>query len=209
MKACSSKALNPLSDFQNYTEKQLRLARQHVAKVENRTMKSPWLYQILLFCYFGFANKFQEPCLFSFISLVSAISSIQQMKYQQTVQRPLAQQQLNISKGQPQSKRNESVNFNLSLPLLSQQALLIFDNMQHSISWRRAWQPIPIFLPGESYGQRSLEGGGPLGLNKSDMTAATEHAAPHSISEAFSLAQSQLCKNKHISPTYIPTGMDR
>ena len=56
--------------------------------------------------------------------------------------------------------------------------------------WRRAWQPTPGFLPGESYGQRSLEGGGPLGLNKSDMTAATEHAAPHSISEAFSLAQS-------------------
>ena len=22
--------------------------------------------------------------------------------------------------------------------------------------WRRAWQPTPLFLPGESYGQRSL-----------------------------------------------------
>ena len=22
--------------------------------------------------------------------------------------------------------------------------------------WRRAWQPIPVFLPGESHGQRSL-----------------------------------------------------
>ena len=29
------------------------------------------------------------------------------------------------------------------------------------ISWRRAWQPIPIFLPGESHGQRSLEGYSP------------------------------------------------
>ena len=29
------------------------------------------------------------------------------------------------------------------------------------IPWRRAWQPMPIFLPGESQGQRSLEGYGP------------------------------------------------
>ena len=26
------------------------------------------------------------------------------------------------------------------------------------ILWRRAWQPTPIFLPGESHGQRSLAG---------------------------------------------------
>ena len=26
------------------------------------------------------------------------------------------------------------------------------------IPWRRAWQPTPVFLPGESYGQRSLVG---------------------------------------------------
>ena len=24
------------------------------------------------------------------------------------------------------------------------------------IAWRRAWQPTPVFLPGESNGQRSL-----------------------------------------------------
>ena len=27
--------------------------------------------------------------------------------------------------------------------------------------WRREWQLIPAFLPGESHGQRSLEGYGP------------------------------------------------
>ena len=27
--------------------------------------------------------------------------------------------------------------------------------------WRRAWQPISVFLPGESHGLRSLEGYGP------------------------------------------------
>jgi len=26
------------------------------------------------------------------------------------------------------------------------------------IPWRRAWQPTPVFLPGEPYGQRSLAG---------------------------------------------------
>ena len=26
------------------------------------------------------------------------------------------------------------------------------------IPWRRTWQPTPVFLPGESHGQRSLVG---------------------------------------------------
>ena len=29
------------------------------------------------------------------------------------------------------------------------------------IPWRRAWQPTPVFLPGESHGQRNLEGYSP------------------------------------------------
>ena len=29
--------------------------------------------------------------------------------------------------------------------------------------WRRAWQPTPAFLPGESHGQRSLAGYSPWG----------------------------------------------
>ena len=44
------------------------------------------------------------------------------------------------------------------------------------IPWRRAWQPIPIFLPGESHGQRSLESYSPWGHRESDMTEATQHA---------------------------------
>ena len=31
-----------------------------------------------------------------------------------------------------------------------------FDLWVGKISWRRAWQPIPDFLPGESYGQKRL-----------------------------------------------------
>ena len=36
--------------------------------------------------------------------------------------------------------------------------------------WRRKWQPTPVFLPGESHGQRSLEGYSPRGCKESDMT---------------------------------------
>ena len=32
------------------------------------------------------------------------------------------------------------------------------------IPWRRKWQPTPVFLPGESHGQRSLVGYSPWSL---------------------------------------------
>ena len=41
------------------------------------------------------------------------------------------------------------------------------------IPWRRAWQPTPVFLPGESHGQRSLTGYSPYSHTESDMTRAT------------------------------------
>ena len=34
------------------------------------------------------------------------------------------------------------------------------------ISWRRAWQPTPVFSPGEFHGQRSLAGYGPWGCKR-------------------------------------------
>ena len=36
--------------------------------------------------------------------------------------------------------------------------------------WRRKWQPAPVFMPGESHGQRSLVGYSPWGYKESDMT---------------------------------------
>ena len=35
---------------------------------------------------------------------------------------------------------------------------------------RRAWQPTPVFLPGKSHGQRSLEGYRPWGHEELDKT---------------------------------------
>ena len=47
------------------------------------------------------------------------------------------------------------------------------------IPWRRAWQPTPVFLPGESHGQRSLAGCSPWGRKESDRTEqlSTQHGA--------------------------------
>ena len=41
------------------------------------------------------------------------------------------------------------------------------------LPWRRAWQPTPGLLPGESHGQRSLAGYSPWGHKESDMSEMT------------------------------------
>ena len=47
------------------------------------------------------------------------------------------------------------------------------DPWVRKIPWRRAWQPTPVFLPGESPGQRDPEGCGPQGHTVLDTTEAT------------------------------------
>ena len=44
-----------------------------------------------------------------------------------------------------------------------------------TIPWRRAWQPTPVFLPGESHGHSSQ------GHPELDMTEATQHVCTHAI----------------------------
>ena len=41
------------------------------------------------------------------------------------------------------------------------------------LPWGRKWQPTPVFLPGESQGQRSLVGCHLWGRTESDTTEAT------------------------------------
>ena len=48
-----------------------------------------------------------------------------------------------------------------------------FDPQVGKIPWRRAWQLTPLFLPGESHGQRSLAGYSPWAYKESDMTEVT------------------------------------
>ena len=51
-----------------------------------------------------------------------------------------------------------------------------FNPWVRKILWRRAWQPTPVFLPGESHGQRSLAEFSPYSCHESDTTKVTSHA---------------------------------
>ena len=53
------------------------------------------------------------------------------------------------------------------LSFLKQQVCL---RIVGKILWRRAWQPTPVFLPGESHGQRSLAGYSLWDCKESDTT---------------------------------------
>ena len=51
--------------------------------------------------------------------------------------------------------------------------------------WRRAWQPTPVILPGESHGQRGLAGNSQQGQKESDTAEATEFTAAYRVSNCF------------------------
>ena len=48
-----------------------------------------------------------------------------------------------------------------------------FNPWVRNIPWRRAWQPTPVFLSGESHGQRSLAGYSPYGCKELNFIEAT------------------------------------
>ena len=50
-----------------------------------------------------------------------------------------------------------------------------FDPWVGNIPWRMAQQPTPVFLSGESYGQRSLAGCSSQGCTESNTTEVTQH----------------------------------
>ena len=49
-----------------------------------------------------------------------------------------------------------------------------FNPWVRKIPWRRKWQPIPVFLPGKSHGQRSLMGHSLWGHKRVGQDSATE-----------------------------------
>ena len=55
----------------------------------------------------------------------------------------------------------------------------VFHPWAEKIPWRMKWQPTPVFLPGESHGQRSLAGFSPCGHKESDTTEGTKDAYMH------------------------------
>ena len=71
---------------------------------------------------------------------------------------------------------------------LKKQVSVPFCNWIMHPSWRREWQPTPVFLPGESRGQRSLARYSPWGCKESDTTAWLTHTMhPYSEDKVFFL----------------------
>ena len=80
-----------------------------------------------------------------------------------------------------------------------------FNPWSRKISWRRKWQPTPVFLSGKSQGQRSLAGYSPRDCKESGMTeqlsnnnnywlqrnGPTRHLSPRSHPETLSLMYPQ------------------
>ena len=60
-----------------------------------------------------------------------------------------------------------------------------FDSWFRKIPWRRASLSTPVFLPGESHGQKSLVSCSPQGRKESDMSEATEHTHTRAPPEPF------------------------
>ena len=62
------------------------------------------------------------------------------------------------------------------------------------IPWRREWQPTPLFLPGESHGQRNLAGYSPRCLKRGEHNWGTKQQL-HLSSDTFEHTQgrSPLC----------------
>ena len=56
---------------------------------------------------------------------------------------------------------------------------LEFKHWVGKISWRREWQPTPVFLPGKSHGQRSLKGYTLWDCKESDRTVCIQTQALH------------------------------
>ena len=55
---------------------------------------------------------------------------------------------------------------------------LRFDPWVGKILWRMAWQPTPVFLPGESHGQRNYSPQRCIELNTTEATEHARHASP-------------------------------
>ena len=91
-----------------------------------------------------------------------------------------------------------------------------FDPWVGKMPWRRKWQPIPVFLPGEFREHRSLEGYSPWGCKESDMTEQT-HTHTHllqfeSLPPGFHLLLASLkcprdiSKGRQLSLLEVPSG---
>ena len=73
-----------------------------------------------------------------------------------------------------------------------------FDPWVRKISWRRKWQPAPVFLPGESHRQRNLVGHSPWGFKELDMIECAHTHTGLILLEPITLPCGDLlCQTRH------------
>ena len=69
--------------------------------------------------------------------------------------------------------------------------------------WRRKWQSIPVFLPGESQGQRNLVGCRLWGRTESDTTEAMQQQQQHIYTSTHSRGD---LRSSYISSWWMERG---
>ena len=81
-----------------------------------------------------------------------------------------------------------------------------FDPWVGKVPWRRAWQPIPGFLPGESHAQRSLVGYSPWSCKESDTTEVTLHARRlgWGVGGQLGSGDAKFCAKTVLGPPWFP-----
>ena len=73
-------------------------------------------------------------------------------------------------------------------------------SLDQKISWRRNWQPTPVFLLGEIHGQRSLLGYSPWDCTGLDTTEATNiHTDDHRTHTSVALRHRDSDVNKFVA----------
>ena len=83
-----------------------------------------------------------------------------------------------------------------------------FDHWVCKIPWGREWQPTPVFLPGESHGQRSLADYSPWGHKDLDTTEHVLRAQCTIYRNSISLTQNSVFENFTLREKY-KTSMQR
>ena len=71
------------------------------------------------------------------------------------------------------------------------------------IPWKRAWQPTPVFLPGESHGQRSLVGYSPIESPKVIHDWSDKHTHTHTHTHRINNSVAKILYAHIISSDYI------
>ena len=78
-----------------------------------------------------------------------------------------------------------------------------FDSWDGKIPWRNKWKPIPVFLPGEFHGQRSLMGYRPW--DPDQYGSEVHHFILHAIEQIFIQTELFIYKESlEIKVSYFP-----